>query len=253
MRKKTPNKPLGAQKNREMETAKNIEWSRFWEERGKSHPADDPIALDGWDYGISMMGAEEADMLRKQVANELSLTPESRFLEVGCGAGMFLLPLSETVGSAVGCDLAESMLKRARRINDKLEMQVAEASRLPYRSNTFDAILVYSVYHYFPSYEYATHVLGELYRVCRDRGRIWIGDVPEKTKKEKALLHRKQAMKQSVPKWSWPDVGELKHRFYDDAYFAEFCESMGCKYRIVPHSVEGYVQGKYRFNVYIEK
>ena len=181
-----------------MNTAKNNAWSRFWDERGKSHPDEDPIAIDGWDYGISMMGEKQADILCKQAANALSLTPESRFLEVGCGAGMFLLPLSEKVSISMGCDMAESMLKRAHRINDKLEMQVAEANCLPYQSNTFDAILVYSVFHYFPSLEYATHVLGELYRVCRDRGRIWIGDVPDKTKKERAFSHRKQAMKESV-------------------------------------------------------
>ena len=115
-----------------METAKHKAWARFWEERGRSHPDDDPIAIDGWDYGISLMGPEQAKALHRQAINELSLTPQSRFLEVGCGAGMFLAPLSKMVKKAVGCDLAASMLNRAHRINANLAVQVAEASYLPY-------------------------------------------------------------------------------------------------------------------------
>jgi predicted TPR repeat methyltransferase len=106
--------------NQKMKKAKNKAWSRFWEQRGKSHPDDDPIAIDGWDYGISMMWPEQVQVLHKQVAKELSLTPQSRLIEIGCGAGMFLVPLSEMVERAVGCDLAASMLKRARRIHNKL-------------------------------------------------------------------------------------------------------------------------------------
>ena len=236
-----------------MEKAIDKAWSRFWQERGKSHPDDNPIALDGWDYGISRMGSRQAQFLLKQVIKELSITPDSRFLEVGCGAGMFLLPLSERTKITVGCDLAETMLRRAYQHKANLNVQVAEASELPYQSNSFDAILVYSVFHYFPSYQYASHVLGELYRVCREQGKIWIGDLPDEVKREQALLHREQMMRQSAPRWTWPDVGLLVHRFYDDGFFIEFCGRMGCTYRIVPQTVDGYVQGRYRFNVYIEK
>jgi SAM-dependent methyltransferase len=236
-----------------IEKAKDKAWSRFWEERGKSHPDDDPIALDGWDYGISVMGARQAAFLLEQVIKELCIAPDRRFLEVGCGAGMFLLPLLEKTKIAVGCDLAETMLRRAYQHKANLNLQVVEASDLPYQSNTFDAILVYSVFHYFPSHEYASRVLGELYRVCRGQGKIWIGDVPDEAKREKALLHREQMMRQSAPRWTWPDVGLLVHRFYDDEFFIGFCERLGCKYRIVPQNVAGYVQGRYRFNVYIEK
>jgi ubiquinone/menaquinone biosynthesis C-methylase UbiE len=236
-----------------METAKNIAWAKFWEERGRSYPDDDPIAIDGWDYGISQMGLEQAEELRKQISRELALTPQSKFLEVGCGAGMFLGPLSESVQRAVGCDLSESMVMRAWQINNKLKILVSEANNLPYASNEFDAILVYSVFHYFPSNDYAKRALRELYRVCRNKGRIWIGDVPDKSRQEQALLHRERLMKQTKPKWPWPNLGPLEQRFYEKVFFVEFCERVGCKHRIVPQSVEGYVQGKYRYNVFIEK
>jgi len=236
-----------------MESAQDSAWSTFWEERGRSYPDDDPIAIDGWDYGISQMGLEQAESLRAQVAEALSLNSQSKVLEVGCGAGMFLAPLSEAVGSIVGCDLSQSMLIRARRINNKLQVQVAEASHLPYLADEFDAILVYSVFHYFPSYEYALDTLNELYRVCRSGGRIWLGDVPDKSKRQEALSHRERLMKQSTPRWPWPDIGPLEQRFYDQAFFMTFAERTGSNYRFVRQSVEGYVQGQYRYNVLLEK
>jgi hypothetical protein len=112
---------------------------------------------------------------------------------------------------------------------------------------------VYSVFHYFPSHEYADHALKEQFRVCRDNGRIWIGDVPDKSKRQEALLRRDQLMKQSTPKWPWPNVGLLEHRFYDEEFFATFCKGIGCKYGFEQQDVDGYVQGEYRFNVFIEK
>jgi ubiquinone/menaquinone biosynthesis C-methylase UbiE len=236
-----------------MESAKDSAWSRFWEERGESHPDDDPIAIDGWDYGISLMGVEEADELREQVSLELAISSQCKFLEVGCGAGMYLLPFSEKVELAVGCDLAESMLNRARQINKSVNVLAAEANRLPYVSGEFDAILVYSVFHYFPSSDYACQVLRELYRLCSEKGKIWIGDIPDLSKRQLALEHRERLMKQNTPKWTWPDVGPLEQRFYDRAFFVEFCESVDCVFRLEDQTVEGYLQGKYRFNLFIEK
>lgn len=95
------------------------------------------------------------------------------------GAGMFLGSITGLVETAVGCDLSESMAKRGRRINSALMIQGAEACALPYATNAFDAILIYSVFHYFPSYNYASRALSELLRVCRQNGRIWLGDVPD--------------------------------------------------------------------------
>ncbi len=236
-----------------MKSSNRNAWTMFWEERGRSYPDDDPISIDGWDYGISLMGEDEADQLREQVSHELRLSTQSKFLEVGCGAGMFLLPLSEKVKLVTGCDLAKSMLKRARQFDNQLMVQVTEASNLPYSSNAFDTILVYSVFHYFPSNDYAIQTLNELLRVCSRQGRIWIGDVPDKAKQQQALRHREQLMKENVPRWPWPKVGPLEQRFYEKAFFADFCERVPCRYRIEHQSVEGYAQGKYRYNVFIQK
>jgi ubiquinone/menaquinone biosynthesis C-methylase UbiE len=228
-------------------------WSAFWDERGRSYPDDDPVGIDGWDYGISRMGQEEAEALRRQAAAALVLDSASTLLEVGCGAGMFLIPLSGQVRQAVGCDLALPMLIRARQMMPSLLVQAAEASQLPYTSASFDAVLVYSVFHYFPSCEYAGRALREIARVCRPGGRIWIADVPDKTKQDQALAHRTRLMQQERPKWRWPEVGPLTHRFYDREFFADHAQDLGCELQVLPQSVPGYVQGQYRFNILLQK
>jgi hypothetical protein len=112
---------------------------------------------------------------------------------------------------------------------------------------------VYSVFHYFPTYEYAIQALRELVRVCQKNGRIWIGDIPDKNKQQEALRHRAQLMQQNIPIWPWPDVGPLEQRFYHREFFIDFFKCADLQYRFVEQSVEGYLQGKYRYNLYIEK
>ena len=86
-----------------------------------------------------------------------------------------------------------------------------------------------------------------------ERGRIWIGDIPDKSNQLQALLHRDQLMKQSQPKWRWPELGGLEHRFYDQKFFIEVCDREGWIYRFLKQRVKGYVQGQYRFNIFISK
>jgi SAM-dependent methyltransferase len=236
-----------------MKTARDTPWARFWDARGRTYPHDDPIAIDGWDYGISRMGPAQADFLIHLVTRALDLDPTTKLLEVGCGAGMLLGSLSAAVDLAYGCDLAESMLQRARRINPNLEIQVAEAVRLPYASARFDAVLVYSVFHYFPSDDYARNALRELYRICRPDGRIWIGDVPDQAQQQAALAHRARLMKENDPVWPWPEVGRLDQRFYDQQFFVEFAEGADCELNFMRQQIDGYLQGQYRYNVHILK
>lgn len=244
--RRSPNNPA-------MTTAKGTAWAAFWDERGRTYPDDDPLGIDGWDYGISYMGVEAVDELCRQAAAALALDSASSLLEAGCGAGMFLTRLQGHVRLAVGNDLSLPMLLRARRVDRHLQVQAAEASRLPYRAGQFDAVLLYSVMHYFPSYAYANRVLQELYRVCRAGGRIWIGDVPDRALRDQALQHRQRLMNENVPKWRWPEVGPLEHRFYQRDFFAEFAQATGSHYQISPQSVPGYIQGRYRFSVLIRK
>src|SRR5262249_42382298 len=52
--------------------------------------------------------------LETKILDGLMVSPDWHVLEVGCGMGRLLRPLSERVAAAVGVDLSEEMIARAR-------------------------------------------------------------------------------------------------------------------------------------------
>ncbi len=101
----------------------------------------------------------------------------SRVLEVGCGVGMTSVLLAKKYGcTAVGIDINEGMVNRAREraekenAEGKAEFMVADAQALPFRANTFDAVICESVNAFIPQKQEAVK---EYVRVARPGG--WVG------------------------------------------------------------------------------
>lgn len=80
------------------------------------------------------------------------VVPSSRVLDLGCGNGRFLLPLSRKY-EAVGTDVSATAISRARsylsRNNSKDDLQaeclVSSITSLPFSDNSFDAVLCLGV------------------------------------------------------------------------------------------------------------
>jgi SAM-dependent methyltransferase len=94
-------------------------------------------------------------------------------LEIGVGTGRFALPLAGAGVSMVGIDISREML---RRLVDKagtstVAIAVADATRLPFDSDTFAAGIAAHVLHLIPNW---TVAVGELLRVVRPDGVILV-------------------------------------------------------------------------------
>ena len=103
-------------------------------------------------------------------------------LEVGCGEGGNLVNLrAQSVGEAtvVGIDLFERKVAFARANVAGVRFVCGDALALPFKDRAFDAVLCRDVLHHLDEREAA---LGELGRVCKQGGTIWIlepnGDNP---------------------------------------------------------------------------
>jgi SAM-dependent methyltransferase len=94
------------------------------------------------------------------------IEPGSRILEVGVGTGRIALPLSRRGGTVYGVDLSRPMLERlrARRRAEPVHVALGDATRLPYRDESFDAAVAVHVFHLIPAWR---EVLAELSRVLR--------------------------------------------------------------------------------------
>lgn len=103
----------------------------------------------------------------------LGVTPSTRLLDVGCGAGQLALIAARAGAQVVGCDIAANWLEkaRARAAAEGLEVSFEEgdAESLPYADAQFDVVtsLIGAMFAPRPDL-----VAAELIRVCRPGGRI---------------------------------------------------------------------------------
>ncbi len=90
----------------------------------------------------------------------------SRVLEIGVGTGRIALPLSEHVGAYFGVDISRPMMARlqAKRTSQPIYLVEANAARLPFVTDVFDAAIAVHVFHLIPGWR---AVLDELARVLR--------------------------------------------------------------------------------------
>src|SRR5438067_2349113 len=96
--------------------------------------------------------------LQQQALHALQLTGTDRLLDVGCGTGAAVRRSAEVVQRAVGVDLSEAMIERARTLAGhvpNLSFDVADAGRLPFADGEFTAVLCTTSFHHYPDPEAA--------------------------------------------------------------------------------------------------
>ncbi len=107
-----------------------------------------------------------------RVVDALGVAADARVLEIGCGPGYFSPTLATAIaqGDAVMADLQHEMLLLARerlQAHDNARFVQLDATRLPFGSATFDAVLVVLMLGEVPDREAC---LAECRRVLRPDG-----------------------------------------------------------------------------------
>ena len=109
----------------------------------------------------------------EQFFRELGVTPGTRLLDVGCGAGQLALIAARAGARVAGCDIATNWLERARAraAAEGLEITFDEgdAESLPYEDSQFEAVISFVGAMFAPRPEM---VAAELTRVCQPGGII---------------------------------------------------------------------------------
>jgi ubiquinone/menaquinone biosynthesis C-methylase UbiE len=102
-----------------------------------------------------------------------------RILEIGCGSGYGAQVIDQFFRPAelVATDLDPRLISKAKaRVNaPTIQFAVADATRLPYENERYDAIFDFGAIHHIPDWPTC---LSELRRVVRDGGRIFLIESP---------------------------------------------------------------------------
>lgn len=105
------------------------------------------------------------------VLNHLNWTGEESVIDIGCGPGHFLSPISLRAEKVIGIDLSLGMLARARETAPDVQahLAVADIESLPLVANSFDVVVAAFMLYHVPHLDLA---LEELSRVLRNDGAI---------------------------------------------------------------------------------
>ena len=120
--------------------------------------------------------AENDEAKLRLMAERLNVRPGASVLDVGTGTGVFTPFLLTKVGSngqIVALDVAEEMLRRARAkgFNGVVAYLNADVVNIPLPDESFDAVVCYSS---FPHFQDKPKALGEIYRVTKRGGNLFI-------------------------------------------------------------------------------
>ncbi len=120
----------------------------------------------------------EAKRLRK-----LSSLPKNKIImEIGCGNGngTKLIKKYFVPKEIHAIDLDPRMIKLAKKRNNdpRIFFQVASATKLPYGSNSFDAVIDFGILHHVPNWNDA---LAEIHRVLKVGGELIMEDLSRET------------------------------------------------------------------------
>lgn len=142
---------------------------KMWDERAKT--TEDDIAL----RGSLKNPIVQLEKSRSQICKFFKKSGNNRFLiDVGCGNGLFTVPLTEIFNFVVGVDVSKAMIKRCREKRANLDFVMASATDLPIKDNAVDAVLSLSLLQHLRTRQNAEKALKEISRTATKNSFIFL-------------------------------------------------------------------------------
>jgi len=134
----------------------------------------------GMRYVFSRRGLWVINTPYRRILGAASITADDRVLDLGCGIGNILIALAERTDfthPAAGVDVSPDLIRIGEReiaragLIDRIELQVAPATRLPFGDGAFDVVLTSHVLKHLDD-EALLASFREVARVLRPGGRF---------------------------------------------------------------------------------
>ncbi len=163
--------------------------------KDNTHRYTDPIGMTGRRPDQKEFSATVEDVLSKF---DYSGSPNDRVLDVGCNNGYLLSRLNTNAKRLVGIDFCRPPLLAGKAVFNAIDFVQGEVSSLPFKDNSFERVLCYSVFHYLPSQRHAREAATELFRVLAPKGILLIGDLL-------AEEYKHRIPKEDLERWDDPE------------------------------------------------
>lgn len=122
-----------------------------------------------YDRTNAIMSAGNAQFWRAATVRAVEPRAGERILDVAAGTGTSSAALARTGATVVALDFSAGMIEEGRRRHRKIEFVEADAEKLPFGDDEFDAV---TISFGLRNVEHPTVALAEMYRVLRPGGRL---------------------------------------------------------------------------------
>lgn len=146
-----------------------------WNERA-NRDAFFYVETELWDHDQESffdLGRERAAQLIDPVLATYGINPSSKTaVDVGCGVGRFTQALGSRFSKAIGVDVSDVMVEKARDASsaDNVEYVAGDGKVLPCASQTADFVWSYEVFQHMPSHDVVKANLLEVARILKPSG-----------------------------------------------------------------------------------
>ncbi|MEU2022430.1 demethylmenaquinone methyltransferase [Streptomyces sp. NPDC016469] len=124
-----------------------------------------------YDLTNDVLSLGQARLWRKEVAKAVDARPAQKVLDLAAGTATSSLPFAATGAYVVPCDFSLGMLREGKKRHAWLPFTAGDATKLPFRDETFDAV---TISFGLRNVQDTDAALRELYRVTKPGGRVVI-------------------------------------------------------------------------------
>ena len=172
----------------------------------------------GMRYVFSRRGLWVINTPYRHILDAARISAADRVLDLGCGIGNILIALAERIGfrhPAVGVDVSPTLIEMGRHeiessdLSEKIQLQVAQATNLPFADASFDVVLTSHVIKHLDD-DALEKAFGEVHRVLGPGGRFLLWEF--KKSPLSAPLFISARATGLPPAFKLRHEGELRHR-----------------------------------------
>lgn len=113
------------------------------------------------------------DDYKKYILGDDTIAHKGMILEIGCGVGRLLEPMTDDYQFICGVDVSDEMINLAMiRLFDykNIHLAVNDGRTIPWIDNTFDLVFSYAVFQHIKEYSIIEDYFREAYRVLKPKG-----------------------------------------------------------------------------------